>query len=252
MKKIIVFVCLLFVIVTACDSNVRDNISNNVSNNNVSSNVSSDDVSNNDEKSNEPNLIESSNDTGLEAIIPDGWEVLVKSNGEFAIAEGDLNKDDIPDIALVIEKTSIDPAEFLPRSLLIAFGTEDGAYSLSIIADKVVLGAEEGGIWGDPFEDLTIDRGSVVVSDYGGSNWRWYNKYRFRYQDEDWYLIGATMGEYYAGTHTRENANEADYNLLTGDYIIRTTNEDGEIVLQKGNRGRKDLIKLRDFNLADF
>lgn len=39
----------------------------------------------------------------------------------------------------------------------------------SIIADKVVLKADEGGVWGNPFESLTIDRGSVVVSDYGGS-----------------------------------------------------------------------------------
>ncbi|NOU89302.1 hypothetical protein GC102_26635 [Paenibacillus sp. LMG 31460] len=40
---------------------------------------------------------------------------------------------------------------------------------ISIIADKVVLKADEGGVWGNPFESLTIDRGSVVVSDYGGS-----------------------------------------------------------------------------------
>lgn len=35
------------------------------------------------------------------------------------------------------------------------------------------------------------------------------------------------MGEYFSGNASQEEANEQDYNLLTGDYIIKKTNEGG-------------------------
>lgn len=183
----------------------------------------------------------------INTLIPFGWGVLIQDD-EPVTTEGDLNKDGITDIAMIIEQLQPNTEEAPERSLLIAFGTND-SYSLSIIADKVILKSDEGGVWGDPFESLSIDRGSVVVSDYGGSNWRWYNKYRFRFQDNEWYLIGVTMGEYFSGNATQEEANEQDYNLLTGDYIIKKTNEDGKMTTERGNRGKKQLIKLKDFNI---
>ncbi|MHA6534598.1 hypothetical protein [Paenibacillus sp. BAC0078] len=106
--------------------------------------------------------------------------------------------------------------------------------------------ADEGGGWGDPFDSLIIDRGSVLVSDYGGSNWRWYNKYRFRYQNNDWFLIGATMGSYFTGTTTIDKSDEDDINLLTGEFIQRRTDEKGNITTKKGSRGKKELIRLKD------
>lgn len=188
----------------------------------------------------------------INSIIPGGWYILEhRFKGELAIAEGDLNKDGILDIATVIEKTVFDQST-PPRSLLIAFGNKDSTYSTSIIADKVILEADAGGVWGDPFDSLIIDRGSVVVSDYGGSNWRWYNKYRFRYQDNDWFLIGATMGNYHNVVKTIDEADEDDINLLTGDYIKRRTDENGKTTIEKGNRGKKELIKLKEFNLDNM
>ncbi|MNO12223.1 hypothetical protein D3C76_18290 [compost metagenome] len=186
----------------------------------------------------------------IHALVPSGWGVLIKDGP--VTAEGDLNKDGILDAAAIIEQQTSETDEAPSRALLIAFGTENESYSLSIIADNVILKADEGGIWGDPFESLSIERGSVVVSDYGGSNWRWYNKYRYRFQNDDWYLIGATMGEYFTGNATQEEANEQDYNLLTGDYIITTTNEEGKRITENGNRGKRELVKLKDFNIEDM
>jgi hypothetical protein len=60
------------------------------------------------------------------------------------------------------------------------------------------------------------------------------------------------MGEYFSGNATQEEANEQDYNLLTGDYIIKTTNEDGKITTERGNRGKRQLIKLKDFNIENM
>lgn len=194
--------------------------------------------------------VNTSKPNNFESLIPSGWGVLHKE--EPIIAKGDLNKDGIPDVAAVIEQVKSETDKAPQRALLIAFGTKDHSYTLSIISDKVILKADEGGIWGDPFESLSIDRGSVVISDYGGSNWRWYHKYRFRFQENDWYLIGATKGEYFTGSATEEQVSEQDYNLLTGDYIIKKTNEKGKIITTRGNKGKVELIKLRDFNMESI
>lgn len=183
------------------------------------------------------------------SLIPPGWHILL-ADDEPVKAEGDLNKDGIMDVAAVIEGISSEDTA-PPRSLLIAFGDKEQGYRLSIIADKVLLKADEGGVWGDPFESLEINRGSVVVSHYGGSNWRWYQKYRFRYQNDDWYLIGATTGSYFNGT-PMESVEEDDYNLLTGDYIEKRTNDQGRTVTKKGNRGVKPLVTLREFNIENM
>lgn len=181
------------------------------------------------------------------SLIPSGWEVLNKDEKQ-ALVEGDLNKDGFNDIGAVIEEVKPKADEAPQRALLIALGHEDNNYSLSIIADHVILKADEGGVWGDPFDSISIDRGSIVVSHYGGSNWRWFNTYRFRYQDNDWYLIGATTGEYFTGSATEEEANVQDYNLLTGEYVIKETDESGKQKTTHGNTGKKELIKLKDFN----
>ncbi|ETT45559.1 hypothetical protein MKZ07_29705 [Paenibacillus sp. FSL P4-0338] len=183
----------------------------------------------------------------INALIPAGWHILEPVLGEKAIAKGDLNKDGVSDLAMVIEKNSVKD-EASPRSLLIAFGGKNNKYTLSIIAKNVILRADEGGVWGDPFDSLTIDRGSVLVSDYGGSNWRWYNKYRFRYQDKDWFLIGYTSGSYFTGATTIDQADEDDINFLTGQFIERRTDEQGHTTTKKGTQRKKPLIRLKEFN----
>ncbi len=183
----------------------------------------------------------------MQSLIPEGWHLLERNEDKPDKAEGDLNKDGINDIAMVIEETGKSPEEAPHRALLLAFGKGNDSYELSLLADKAILKSDEGGVWGDPFEGVSIDRGSVLISFYGGSNWRWYSTYRFRFQDKDWYLIGATLGAYFTGTQTEDNADEEDYNLITGDYIKRTTDDKGVVQTTKGNRGKKELLKLRDF-----
>jgi hypothetical protein len=135
------------------------------------------------------------------------------------------------------------------RNLLIAFGTESGQYSVSVIADNVVLRADEGGVLGDPFSDIFIEDGVVHVSDYGGSSWRWYNTYRFAFLEEDWYLIGYTSGSDFI--HDEIEADEEEYDLLTGDYIIRYTGDDGKPITEEGNLGNSYSVTIREFDISD-
>ncbi|UKS26601.1 hypothetical protein LOZ80_34660 [Paenibacillus sp. HWE-109] len=188
--------------------------------------------------------------TSLKNLIPDGWTILEKSKGQPVKVTGDLNKDGVDDVAVVIEEEKSKQNEVPPRALLIAFGNGNNQFSLSIIADKAILKADKGGVCGDPLDGISIDRGSLLISFYGGSNDRWYAKYRFRFQDNDWYLIGATLGSYNTGKTTQENADEEDHNLLTGDFSIRETDEHdpSKSITKKGNRGNGVLLKLKDFH----
>lgn len=262
MRKSFSFFVLFLMIfnISACNNKVdNSNVMNSSSISSISLNTS--EMQNTQETSVAAESVEESNpveesegkptdNKDINSLIPLGWAILMKD--EPVVVQGDLNKDGIKDVATVIEELEFDTEDAPLRALLIAFGTANDSYTLSIIADKVILPSDSGGVWGDPFDSLQIERGTIVVSDYGGSNWRWYNKYRFRFQDNDWYLIGATMGEYYTGTQTPDTGNEEDYNLLTGDYKIRKVDENGKVTTQKGNRGRKELIKLKDFNLEDM
>lgn len=182
----------------------------------------------------------------ITSFIPNGWNISEKCDGELAIVEGDLNKDGIIDKAFVIEEDiqlEIDPQ----RNLIIAFGNEDSTYTLSIRAERAIMLRYEGGGFGDPFDDIIIDRGSLLLKFFGGSSERWYMNYRFRYQNDGWYLIGATEGSFVEIDNAMDNIEE-DYNLITGDYIIRKI-EDGEIITIKGNRDKKELLNLIDFDV---
>lgn len=177
----------------------------------------------------------------ISTLIPIGWHVLQKSNGELTIVEGDLNKDEIPDVVLVIENDKDVDA----RSLLIVFGKPDKTFSISIMADNAIMEVWEGGGFGDPFQEIKVDRGSILLKFFGGSSERWHKYYRFRYQNNGWYLIGYTEGSYVSIGDTMEVV-EKDFNLLTGDYIIEKV-EDSRIKTIKGNRGKKQLMSLQNF-----
>jgi hypothetical protein len=178
-------------------------------------------------------------DSDIGEFIPEGWEVLDS-------AEGDLNKDGINDKAFIIEP--IDKLT-LERNLLIAFGNKDGTYTLSINSRKAILLSHEGGPFGDPFLDICVDRGSVLIKFMGGSI-RWHKYYRFRYQDGDWYLIGFTEGGY-ERIGDGMCCLQRDFNLITGDYIEDKI-ENGGIVAIERRLPKKQLRKLKDFVANEF
>ncbi len=179
----------------------------------------------------------------IKVLIPDGWHLLKQGDGTEAIAKGYLNEDKNLDVALAIEN---DDDKDL-RALLIAFGTDDKKFLRSVRADQAIMQVWEGGTFGDPFQEVKIERGAVLLKFFGGGNERWHRYYRFKYIDNDWYLIGYTKGAYIMA-HDIMEVLEEDYDLLTGDYSIDIMGEDGKIKTTRGNRGKKQLIRLEDFD----
>lgn len=181
-----------------------------------------------------------------EKFIPSGYH-LCELYGEKELEKGDLNQDGIDDLAFVIEEDERTGAS-AQRILILAFGKEDTTYSVSVIARNAILKSDEGGMWGDPFEGISIKNGSIYLFFYGGSAWRWAITYQFRYQDGDWYLIGATDSFLNVGNNV---GTEKDYNLLTGDYIITEYAEDGTSKVTNGNFEKRNRYRLEDFTAGN-
>ncbi len=65
---------------------------------------------------------------------------------------------------------------------------------------------------GDPFQDLKIERGCIVINHSGGSRQKWAYTHRYRYQKGDWKLIGATA----VANDPCKEIETFDYNLSSG------------------------------------
>jgi len=177
----------------------------------------------------------------LQSFVPPGWFILRQ-------AKGDLNQDGQEDAALVVankkEKDSDLREEDMPRYLLLLFKTTDG-YQLSASSDKAILLKRDGGMLGDPFQELKIERGAVVFNFYGGSRDRWGGLYRFRYQNGDWYLIGKTIDT--GDTMLLTNSSD-DYNLVTGLLVRENSKEGGKVSVKREKTAPKPLIPLSKFD----
>ena len=156
-------------------------------------------------------------------FAPAGWRV-------EATAEGDLNGDNRPDAAIVIATGAQGYDEragrplFIKRALVLALRATDSSLRRSAASDSAVLDGNEGGVMGDPFEGISIERGAVVIQHYGGSRNRWTYTHRYRHQEGGWWLIGLT----YVGSDTLdpEHHDRKDINLSTG---LVNASERGEV-----------------------
>ncbi|HEX7174381.1 MAG TPA: hypothetical protein VF240_03755 [Pyrinomonadaceae bacterium] len=156
-----------------------------------------------------------------EGFVPKDWRLLGK-------AAGDLNGDGRADAAVVAahdaEGSGPEDVWEEPRLLVIALGEESGGLRLSVASDAVVLCRGCGGVFGDPFEAIDVERGTLVIRHYSGSRDRWGFIDRFRLQDGRWTHIGAT--ERHTDTLDCSYFEERDANLITG------------LVIESGKMGR--------------
>ncbi|GAB2536063.1 hypothetical protein [Rufibacter soli] len=131
-------------------------------------------------------------------------------------AQGDLNGDKVPDLALVVElqdtiqESRPDGSENLgsPRVLLILFkNPQTGLYEKAAQHNTFILRYGEGGMDPEPFGQISIKNRVLEVSfDYLRSN----AAYKFRYQQNEFKLIGATINSI-----SRDQVNCWDINFST-------------------------------------
>jgi hypothetical protein len=115
----------------------------------------------------------------------------------------DFDLDGRGDYLLVLEQLEAgpDPAFGRRRSLLVLTASPAGTLREAARNDGVVLCSGCGGVWGDPFEGVTAERGRFTVEHYGGSAWRWRVDYTFAYsrRDRAWQLVRVYQVNYHTG-----------------------------------------------------
>ena len=168
----------------------------------------------------------------LKKFVPRGWRIL-------QFVTGDLNKDKLEDVAMVIEKT--DSRNFVknnalgpeilnlnPRELWILFQEKDGDYALETKNDIGLIPPEntiECTALADPLVNGEIFIENHLLKcqfNYWLSAGSWYASivsYIFRYQKEHFELIGVDYYSYHRASGEEE---ESSYNLSTGKMKITT------------------------------
>jgi len=162
-----------------------------------------------------------------EAGIPDkGDESSSADTVKIAEAYGDLDGDTISEKIIVINTSK--QSDFGTIRNIEVYKKENGDWKLWHKSTGAVLPSGHGGMMGEPFSGITIERKCIVINHEGGSRGRWAYTHRYRFQNNDWYLIGATIT---FGTNC-EYWKTYDYNLITGrveaQHIDESCEEDSE------------------------
>jgi hypothetical protein len=130
---------------------------------------------------------------------------------------GDLNKDGMEEKVVVYNMTDKrDEPNGIDREVVI-FTKDKGKWVVWHRSTKAVGNSKDGGMIGDPFEDIEIKNDILIISQSGGSSWKWGHKDKYRYQNNRFELIGYTSNygkpcEYWT---------DFDFNLITGKIIVK-------------------------------
>lgn len=112
----------------------------------------------------------------------------------IALEKADLNGDGTMDVILVLEKDTPEaqePDSDEERPLIILVRDKKNKLSEAKRNDRIVMCAQCGGVFGDPFAGITVGMNTFTVNHYGGSAWRWTADYKFNYSriDKTWQLV---------------------------------------------------------------
>lgn len=148
--------------------------------------------------------------------IPDNYSVLDS-------VSGDLDKDSIAELVVVYNKGSENEIDGVPRELII-YKLENNKWTEWKKSDQSLYRSRDGGMMGDPFGGIEIKNGILLISQNGGSSWKWGFTDKYRFQDGEFYLIGYSS----ISGKLCEYWKDVDFNLSTGKMIVKKEFEDCE------------------------
>lgn len=145
--------------------------------------------------------------------IPKGYKIIEEKNG-------DLDNDGINEKVIVFETSdSTDFGYIREIQILKKSNTEWLEWKES---RNAVLKSQDGGMMEDPYGDIEIKNGILIINQNGGSSWKWGYTDKYRFQNNEFELIEYTSNygklcEYWANF---------DFNLSTGKIIYKKEFED--------------------------
>ncbi|MDQ6812725.1 MAG: hypothetical protein M3040_03135 [Bacteroidota bacterium] len=113
----------------------------------------------------------------IKAFIPDDYAI-------FDTASGDFNEDGYTDYIIVLTRKNETPNSSGERPLLLLAGLPKGKFELIARNDQVVLCANCGGVFGDPYKKVSISGQLITVEHSVGGTWQWSRSTTFRYDGQ--------------------------------------------------------------------
>lgn len=198
-----------------------------------------------------------------------GWHIIAE-------AKGDLNKDGVQDYILVVEaddeslhtvtktRFTTEPpywsqgdkeqweSQAAQRKFMVFFGQKSSRINLVFSNGDWIDRVDFGGWYGDPFNRLWIDNGSILISTYGQAPYGYTTTIRIRFQEDKWRIIGYTDMDI---VKIPMKITHFDRNLLTHKVKIKLY-EDGEFIKEYwdeiANHNPIYLANEADLNRAAF
>lgn len=147
---------------------------------------------------------------------PEGSEIIES-------VDGDLDGDAIPEKVTVYNtKDSTDFGNIREIQIL---KNVNGKWTVLEKSRNAILKSQDGGMMGDPYGETKIEKGILIISQSGGSSWKWGVTDKYRFQNGHFELIGFSStygrpGDYWV---------DVDYNLSTGQIIYEKEVESTDI-----------------------
>lgn len=147
---------------------------------------------------------------GQEDLIPRQYQMIKE-------VYGDLNKDGVEEKVVVYNMTDKeDEVNGVDREVVI-FRKNQQNWTVWHRSTKAVGNSKDGGMMGDPFEDIEIRNGVLLIRQSGGSSWKWAHTDKYRFQNNRFELIGYTS--FYG--RPCDYWEELDFNTMTGKIIFK-------------------------------
>ncbi|WP_294304396.1 hypothetical protein [uncultured Chryseobacterium sp.] len=152
------------------------------------------------------------------------------------MVDGDLDGDRIPE-KVIIYNTK-DTAEYGNIREIQILKKTNGKWTILEKSRNAILKSGDGGMMGDPYQNTEIQKGILMITQAGGSSWKWGYTDKYRFQNGRFELIGYSSGS----GKPEEYWTDVDFNLSTGlltfEKEVVNTKEYGksqkETVVKKG------------------
>ena len=140
----------------------------------------------------------------------------------IACSTGDLNGDSLSDLAVVAEQLS--SGQLGSRKLYVLLQKKDGSYYVDCSNERLIFGRMEGGVFGEPFESITIRNLELLINHFGGSGSRWGCEDTFKYIDNELCLTKSVEEIHYNGNATERMVLKCIYDYTGGCVEISEAN----------------------------
>lgn len=171
-------------------------------------------------------------------------------------AEGDLDGDQVPEKVIIYHTK--DTADYGNIREIQILKKINGKWTILEKSRNALLTSRDGGMMGDPYQETVIRKGILMITQAGGSSWKWGYTDKYRFQNGHFELVGYSSGS----GKPEEYWTDVDFNLSTGRLIfekeVENTKEYGksqkETFVKKGlkiNLQNRNQEKRREILLPE-